>query len=158
MKNSKQAKQSRRSLHKLLIAPFKQVRFGLYILLITVSFLFLTGLILINSFLEQYQHVLGIFNVVDPHLRWELIADDIFYTNLTRLIVCLGIFVLVIFSTVIRLTHRFYGPILSINRFAEDLKRGNYSARIKLRRRDELQDVAKKLNELAEILEKKKSH
>jgi signal transduction histidine kinase len=125
-------------------------------LAITLSFLAITGLILINSFFEQYRHVLKIFNVVDPHLRWEFIADEIFYANITRLIICFAIFLIILFTTIFRLTHRFYGPIIAINRFISELKKGNYSARITLRQKDELQDVAKHLNELAESLGQKK--
>jgi len=155
VENSFSGKQARRSLQNLLIEPFKQVRFGLYVLAITICFLLISTILMINSFFEQYNHVLSIFNVVDPHLRWEFITDSVFHENIFRLFLCFSIFVIILFSTVIKLTHRFYGPIISINRFTEELKRGNYSARIYLRKKDELQDLAKHLNELAEVLEKK---
>lgn len=147
-----------RTRSKVLLEPFKQVRFGIYILAISLSFLLLCGLILANALVEQYRHVLNIFNVVEPQLRWSFMADDIFYTNLIRLIICFVIFGIVIISTVTKLTHRFYGPIVAINRLINELKKGNYSARVTLRRKDELQSIAKHLNELAERLEKHKHH
>ena len=155
VENSSTPKQTRRSIQNLLIEPFKQVRFGLYMLAITVVFLAITVLILVNSFLEQYQHVLSIFNVVDPKLRWEYLTDNVFYSSVWRLVICFVVFLLVLFSTILRLTHRFYGPIVAINRFIGELKKGHYSARLVLRKKDELKGIAAHLNQLAEILEQK---
>jgi HAMP domain-containing protein len=156
VENTSKPKQVRRSLRNLLIEPFKQVRFGLYILAITLSFLVICSLILVNSFIEQYRHVLTIFNVVDPRLRWEFIADEIFYANIFRLVVCFSIFALVLFSTVFKLTHRFYGPIVALKRTLVELNNGNYATRVRLRKKDELQEIASGLNTLAESLERKK--
>jgi signal transduction histidine kinase len=156
VKNSFPEKPKKRSLKNLLIEPMKQVRFGIYMLVITISYSLITNILLVGSFYEQYRHVMAIFNVVDPHLRWELISDEVFYSNITRLAVCFVLFLIVLFTAIIKLTHRFYGPIVAIRKFIRELKEGNYSSRITLRRRDELQDIAKELNSLAEALEKRK--
>jgi signal transduction histidine kinase len=42
--------------------------------------------------------------------------------------------------------------MISINRFIEELKRGNYSARLKTREKDDFQDLVARLNGLAEAL------
>jgi methyl-accepting chemotaxis protein len=52
-------------------------------------------------------------------------------------------------------THRFYGPQVSLLRQIEELKNGNFSARVHLRKADELTDIQDALNGLAEALEKK---
>lgn len=143
-------------MQNLLLEPFKQVRFGLYILGITLFFLGISSLILVNSFLEQYRHVLAIFKVVDPHLRWEFIADDVFYSSIGQMGICFAVFILILFFVIFKLTHRYYGPIVAIKRFTHELKRGNYTARIQLRKNDELKDLALELNQLAQILESKK--
>ena len=147
--------QSKRSLRNLLIEPLKQIRFGVYFIIITIAYTFATALLLINSFYEQYQHVMALFNVVDPHLRWELISDEVFYSNIFKMAVCFFLFLFIMFATILRLTHRIYGPLVSIKRFLNELKSGNYSARVILRKDDDLQDLVKELNELAETLEKK---
>jgi HAMP domain-containing protein len=49
--------------------------------------------------------------------------------------------------------HRIAGPAVAMSRHIRALKNGLYSHRIKLRRQDELKDLAKELNELAETLE-----
>ncbi len=155
---SRPHQKKRRSVRNLLIEPFKQVRFGLYMLAINIIFLCASGLILLRSFFEQYDHVLSIFHVVDPKMRWEFIADEVFYTNVTRLLICIFIFTLVFFATILKLTHSYYGPIVALNRYILELKNGNFSLRIKLRKGDELQGIANNLNELAETLEKRKKN
>ena len=52
-------------------------------------------------------------------------------------------------------SHRIAGPIYRIISFVRGLTSGNYSARLRLRKGDDLQDLADALNELAEKLEKK---
>ncbi|MBI2603507.1 MAG: hypothetical protein HYW48_10685 [Deltaproteobacteria bacterium] len=155
MAEQKNASVKRRTLTSLIIEPFKQIKFGLYMLGITIAFLVVSAILFVNSFLEQYRHVLSIFNVVDPNLRWDFITDEIFYTNLVRLLVCFVIFMFVLFFTIFRLTHRYYGPLVAIRRFLAELKNGNYSARVTVRKKDELQDLVETLNELAVELEKK---
>lgn len=59
------------------------------------------------------------------------------------------------FIFAIILTHRFYGPMVPVLRHIEELRKGNYSSRIRLRQTDELQDLSEKLNALTEELEKK---
>ena len=59
------------------------------------------------------------------------------------------------FATIFKLTHQIYGPLVAIKRFLEQLKKGDYSARIVIRKGDDLQNLVKDLNELAEALEQK---
>lgn len=63
------------------------------------------------------------------------------------LIIFLGLF----------LGHRFYGPIVPITRVLKEMGEGNYSSRVRLRPGDELTEVMKAVNELAEKLENKNS-
>lgn len=60
----------------------------------------------------------------------------------------------VVFGSCIRYTQRFVGPLVPICHHLRALKRGDYSSRVRLRRNDSLQQIARELNELAEILEK----
>lgn len=144
--------QGTRSIRTLLIKPFQQVRFGIYILATTIVFLAVTAALFIHTFNEQYRHVLGVFHVVDPQLRWEFITDQVFYANLTRLVVLFLVFVIVMFFTVFKLTHRYYGPLVAINRYLDKLNAGEYNTSLALRRSDEFHDIAAKLNRLASRL------
>lgn len=59
-----------------------------------------------------------------------------------------------VFAYVISLGHRFFGPIVPLSSHIDKLISGDYSARVKLRKGDELHELADKLNKLAAILEK----
>jgi len=52
------------------------------------------------------------------------------------------------------LSHRIYGPMVSLKRHVEKLIQGEYSSRVTLREEDRFQDLARDLNLLAENLEK----
>jgi HAMP domain-containing protein len=52
-------------------------------------------------------------------------------------------------------SHRIYGPTVALRRHIDNLKQGNYQARIRLRKHDELKNIAADLNSLAKILEEK---
>lgn len=149
------ARKKGRVLKSIIIEPFRQFKFGVYVIGICLAFIGAAGYLFVNSFIEQYKHVLGLFNVVDPSAKWSFIIDDIFYSNLIKLSICFALFLIIMFYTVFKLTHRYYGPLVSILRFLKELQAGNYTARIKLRKKDELQELADNLNLLAETLQKK---
>lgn len=74
------------------------------------------------------------------------------------LVLALGVAVILSVVSIqvgMHMSHRFYGPIVPICRHIEELKNGNYQARIQLRQTDELTEIQDELNALAEILEKK---
>lgn len=52
------------------------------------------------------------------------------------------------FGFAILLTHRFFGPMIPINRHFDDMMKGNFDGQIQLRKDDELHDLCKRLNEL----------
>lgn len=141
----------------IVIEPFRQITFGLYIIIICVGFMLVAGSLFIISFVEQYRHMLNLFNVVDASLRWDFIIDDVFYANAKRIALCFAVFLIVMFYTVFKLTHRYYGPLVSIHRFLKEIENENYAARVTIRKNDELQDLVVDLNNLAESLEKKYS-
>jgi len=51
------------------------------------------------------------------------------------------------------LSHRMYGPIVSIKRHIAHLREGNYSARLNLRQTDDMSELRDALNDLAGALE-----
>ncbi len=55
--------------------------------------------------------------------------------------------------TSIILTHRFYGPLVSVKKFVSELQVGNYKARCIIRESDDIHDLVFELNKLAEVLE-----
>ena len=146
---------ARRSLRSTVIEPFKQIKFGLYVIGISIAFVGVCAFMFVLAFNQQYNHVMGIFHVVDPNLQWELVTNDVFYTNAVRVGAILALFIVVMFTVVFRLTHRYYGPVVSIERFVDQLTQGDYQVRCKIREKDELQSLVAKLNVMAESIEKR---
>jgi HAMP domain-containing protein len=138
-----------------VIEPFKQVKFGLYVIGISVAFVVVSAMMFVAAFTDQYQHVMDIFNVVDPSLKWELVTNDIFFTNAVRIGVMFAVYITLLFAVVFRLTHRYYGPLVSIERFLDQFTAGHYHLRAKIRDKDELHDLVAKLNHMAEELERR---
>ncbi|MGZ3704546.1 MAG: hypothetical protein ACXWP1_00875 [Bdellovibrionota bacterium] len=52
-------------------------------------------------------------------------------------------------------SHLFYGPLIPLTRQWRELKEGRFAARVRLRPEDELRELMKEQNELAEALEAK---
>lgn len=145
----------RRNLRSLIIEPFKQIKFGLYVIGISVAFVGVCAYMFVNAFTEQYQHVMGIFNVVDPNLKWELVTNDVFATNAKRIGALFAAFIGILFFVVFRLTHRYYGPLVSIERFIDQFASGDYKRRCKIREKDELHALVAKLNRMADAIEQR---
>ncbi len=145
----------KRNLKNTLIEPFKQIKFGLYVLGLSAAFVGVSAYMFVNAFVEQYQHVMGIFNVVDTKLQWELVTNDVFRSNAIRIGVMFTVFMVVMLAMLIRLTHRYYGPLVSIERFVDQFSAGDYKLRCRIRDKDELHDLVSKLNAMAEKMEQR---
>lgn len=139
----------RRSLRAYLVEPFQQIRFGLHVALVSIAFAMALSWVVIIAFYEQYQQVVELFQVADSA---ALLQNDVFYRNGAVIAVTVMLFVGVMLFVVVRRTHRMYGPIVSILRFINELKRENYSVRIHIREKDDFQMLVLRLNELAEVL------
>lgn len=144
-----------RSLKSTVIEPFSQLKLGLYVVIICVAFLFIAGGLFHDSFLQQYKNVLEIFEVADPEMQWEVISNDIYKSNLIKLGGLFIGFIVILLSVVFRMTHKYYGPIVSIERFAESISSGKYFERVAIRKGDELLDLVERLNDMAKELERK---
>lgn len=144
-----------RTIRSVLIDPFRQIKFGIYMIGAALAFIVVSGYMFWSAFGDQYTQIISIFNIVDPDELWELRLNDVFQTNAIRIVVFFTAFLIVMFGLAFHLTHRYYGPLVSIERFLDELIRGNYQSRVTIRNTDELQDLVRKLNELASNLEKR---
>ncbi|MEZ4742265.1 MAG: hypothetical protein R3B45_07445 [Bdellovibrionota bacterium] len=96
-----------RTFGSIVIEPFKQMKFGLYVIAISITFVILAATLFVMAFNEQYQHVMEIFSVVDPDVRWDLVTNDVFYQNAKRLGLLLFGFI-AIMVIVFKLTHQLW--------------------------------------------------
>lgn len=136
-----------------LIEPFKQIKFGVYVIGISIGFVIATSAMFLFAFYQQYQHLMGIFNITDMKTQMELVTNDIFYANVARIAALFVGFIVLMFWVVFKLTHRYYGPLVSIERFVDEITEGDYARRVKIRKGDELQRLTDKLNRMATALE-----
>ena len=137
----------RRGLGSILVDPYKQIKIGL--LFIILNFLFSAAIFGIFGY-----YVMSIYEAVSTYFTMSAQESLITFAKFqVPLAVCgvitAGFVALTLFLS-IRYTHTIYGPLISINRFLEDLLEGKKPDAIKLRKSDELQDLAEKLNTLGE--------
>ena len=142
----------RRSFQSYIVEPFQQIRFGLHVVTVSLTFVFVFAWLVLSSFKEQYSQVAEIFQVVETG---ALVTNDIFIKNSIILGASLLIFITTMMVVVLRRTHKMYGPMVSIMRFLAELEKGNYAVRIHVRERDDFRSIVGKMNELAESLHRR---
>jgi HAMP domain-containing protein len=146
---------AKRNIRSTLIEPFSQIKFGIYVIGASIAFVFLVAAMFVYTFYQQYQHLMGIFNITDARDQLQLVTNDIFYHNAIKIGLLLLGYIVGMFVLVFKLTHRYYGPLVSIERFIDEVARGKYKNRVKIRQNDELQRLATRLNDMASSLEKR---
>jgi len=149
------AERAKRNIRSTLIEPFSQIKFGLYVIGASFAFVILIAAMFVYTFYQQYQHLIGIFNITDARDQLQLVTNDIFYYNSIKIGLLLLGYIIGMFILVFKLTHRYYGPLVSIERFVDDIARGKYKNRVKIRQNDELRRLANCLNDMANSLEQR---
>jgi len=131
-----------------LVAKKFQLKFAGLIL----GFMFLVALFSALTIYYNTWMVLGekLANVY-PQGRLKGILQHANYVLFFRILIVSPI---VLFFA-IYVSHRIAGPIYRIRRDLEQVAAGNYSLRIKLRKTDELKDVADAMNKVIDVLEQK---
>ena len=132
---------------RILIKPYKQLRFGIAFLILN----FIFSVIILSVF---------------AYFLWDIYQAVVFYFQLSAqesqvtlekfmipALIALGLVLLFIFLTLhmaVRYTHQFYGPLVSIHRYLDNLLENKQPDPISLRKKDQLQDLVIKLNHLRE--------
>ncbi len=141
-------KQGRRGgVKSMLVEPYLQVKLGLMFILVNMIFsvliLFTTG-----------WYVFDIFGTMTSY--FQLTGQDA-GSMMGKLQVPLAVVALLVLGFVattllfaVSYTHKIYGPLVSINRYLDEIIEGKKPAKLVLREGDQLQDLATKLNIIAE--------
>lgn len=139
----------RRGFVSWFVEPYKQVRLGLIFLLLN---LFFSGAIF--SLFGYY--VLDIYDTVAGYFRLTGAEQEFTLAKFRLPIIAGGVllasFVITTILASVRYTHRIYGPLVSINRFLDELLGGQPASPIQVREGDQLKDLVTKLNSLSERL------
>lgn len=87
---------------------------------------------------------------LSTHARDMLVSD--FQSFMLKHVYQTFLFAIAVAATMIVFSHRTYGPLVSVKRFIRQLIDRQYDGELKLRKSDDLKDVASLLNELARSL------
>ncbi len=137
----------RRGFASWFVEPYKQVRLGLIFLLVNSAFAVLILSVFGYYVWDMYMSVATYFKLSGGE------ASGMLSKFAFPLAIGLALIVLFVATTIlvsVRYTHEIYGPLVSIHRFLDDMLSGRSPAPIQLRDSDQLQDLAIKLNSLAE--------
>lgn len=129
---------NQRSVKNILVYPAFQMRMGVLFLTIASVFHAAMTLLLISLYysIQNPQE--------SPYLVWWMVGGFTTYI----------IFIGGAFAIGVWYSHRIVGPLIPIRNFLNKLIDGDYSARVRLREKDELKDLADHLNVLADRLQK----
>lgn len=137
----------RGGVRSMLVEPYLQVKLGLMFILVNLFFSVLIFGVMI-------WFVSDVFGAMSTY--FELTGQDagLVTQKLRMPLMIIGLLVLFFVATTLRVavsyTHKIYGPLISINRFLDEVLEGKKPHRLKLREGDQLQDLASKLNLLAD--------
>lgn len=138
-----------------MVQPQKQLKYsfflfggGMLVLAVFVCLFFMTLDQTIASLARTYQFDPDVTETLSQSLRAALAVTLLGATILSLTTFALGII----------MSHRVFGPMIPIKRQIEDLRQGRYSARGRLRQKDEFHDVMDALNDLAASLEEKQKN
>ena len=142
----------RRKARNRLQKPRLQLAFAMYAILLTILFSVSIIATVYLAFGDLYHAIL---DTSELRLYYKNEIRENFQASIGTLIPIVLTYVILIMVISVVFTERMVGPTIAFLRHINALKNGVYSARITLRKRDELQELAAELNELAEILERK---
>lgn len=147
-------KDKRKRIKGVLIRPKQQLLLGLVFMGISTMSMIVLFLLMIVSFNQTVGRLVE-RNQISPHVGF-LLQDSV--TLPMGIASLLSLFTMIFFAWwYIRISHRFFGPLVPIQRHIENLKIGRYQSRVRLRQTDELGELRDSLNDLAAALEERHS-
>lgn len=154
MKLFKTGENYKRSWRNFIIHPAYQLR---YVFWLSASGLMLVAL---NGF-TFYQHIKENYSIlVELSPMTDESKNQLFHELniiVVKIAVFSGLFVVVVALLGIILSHRTVGPLYHFKRVFREIASGNTALRVKLRKKDEFQDVALEFNRMMDRLTKKDS-
>lgn len=144
---------SNRKLANIIVKPKQQFLVASYFF---CTFFVVTA-VLIAYFISSIERMILVLKStyqIDPEL---IIGFEKYLTSSVWILCCsLFLFAIIGFFMWLKLSHRIFGPLVPISRHINELKNGNYSSRVQLRKNDFMLELKDELNELAEKLQSKK--
>ena len=143
----KQSKGRRGGVRSMLVEPYIQVRLGLMFIIVNLIFS-----VLIFGVVAWY--VSDVFGALNTYFQLTGQESNLTMSKLQVPLMIIGLlvlgFVATTFYVAVNYTYKIYGPLISINRFLDDVLEGKRPGLLALREGDQLQDLASKLNLLVD--------
>ena len=139
----------RKGIKSIIVDPYQQLKVGVVFLLINLLFCFwISGIFyyFFNDIISTMEIIYGLTADGTDELRSKYSA--FIYWVIGSII----IFALVTLFVSFKTTHRIHGPLISINRYLDEIAEGKIPNPINLRHHDQLKDVASKINKAVDIL------
>jgi hypothetical protein len=139
----------RRHLISWFVEPYRQIKLGLMFLIVNFAFSFSILGVFGYYFYDVYSAMKVYFNLSSEQADQVLVKLTF---PMYAAFFLIAAFVIVTLLVSVRYTYAIYGPLVSIHRFLDDVLMGRVVKPLILRESDQLQDLAQKLNLLAERL------
>lgn len=144
---------NRRKLKNLVQKPALQYKQALYYFAFLVVGAILTQVFIVGSMQKMMVQTM-LANGVDP-LQLQAVLASQLRTHTLRAVMVFPLLGLGAMYFALKITHRFLGPQVPLQRHIRALIAGDYQSACSLRKGDELQELAATLNELATTLEQR---
>lgn len=135
---------------KYVVQREMQLRFAGFVIVFVVAASLITGITIFYTTLFMLGERLA-----DVYPQGRLIA--IFRNAHIAMAVNLILILPIIFWVSIRYSHRIVGPLPKIYKALNEIRDGNFNAKVTLRKNDELQELADLVNEMAKSLKDKET-
>ena len=142
----------RRTKKNLLIMPGFQGRMILFVVFLGLICTALNGYLYHSYVVDSYDLILR-YSSLSQDLKDQR-YEDLFVFGVSLAIVTL-VATLVVAIWALVITHRAAGSIYHMKRVIEEISSGKLNERVRLREKDEFQDLARSFNELMDNLQKK---
>jgi nitrogen fixation/metabolism regulation signal transduction histidine kinase len=143
-------KNQRRS-RNVLIMPDFQGRMILFVLLTGFVCMALNGYLYYQYVVDSYDFILN-YSSLPEDLKEQRYSDLLVFGTSLSVATLVATFAVAIWA--LFATHRAAGSVYHLKRVIDEIKAGNFDARVRLREKDEFQDVARAFNELMDRLQK----
>ncbi|MGK5087392.1 methyl-accepting chemotaxis protein [Bdellovibrionota bacterium FG-2] len=143
---------SQRRLLNILINPAYQLKYVFWISTTGLALIFVNAAVFYFYVRENYAILVDMSPMTAE-------AKALLYRELHEILLKLGagsfIFLLAVVGMGIILSHRTAGPMFHFKRIFSSIEQGDMSARVRLRPKDDFQDVAQKFNAMMDALAKR---
>ena len=135
----------------VLIMPDFQGRMILFVLLTGFVCMALNGYLYYQYVVDSYDFILN-YSSLPEDLKEQRYADLLVFGTSLSVATLVATFAVAIWA--LFATHRAAGSVYHLKRVIDEIRAGNADARVRLREKDEFQDVARAFNELMDQLQK----